>query len=168
MNFFVVNKQHPVSKCHRVANMLKILMITFAAFASAIPHAGRGHAHGHQLAHGIKHHVQVARAAGIAGRSISYDGSCGSWSGITCAKGFCCGYVMNVIVLLEVAFLADTCFSVPTAGVATLLNTAALAARLASVIAALDPRPRLPSNPSPAWWKRKASQQLQNRLLALP
>jgi hypothetical protein len=141
-------------------------MITFAAFASAIPHAGRGHAHGHQAAHGIKHHVQVAHAAAVAGRSISYDGSCGSWSGMTCAEGFCCGYVMNEIELLEGEFLADTCFSVSTAGVVTLLSTAALAAKLALVIAALDHRPRLPSNPSPAWWERKAFQQ-QNRLPAL-
>jgi len=72
-------------------NFFVILMITFAAFASAIPHAGRGHAHAHQLAHGIKHHVQVAHAGSIAGRSVSYDGSCGSWSGMTCAEGFCCG-----------------------------------------------------------------------------
>jgi hypothetical protein len=168
MNFFVVNKQHPVNKCHRVANILKILMITFAAFVSAIPHAGRGHAHGHQLAHGTKHHVQVAHAAGVAGRSISYDGSCGSWSGMTCAEGVCCGYVINEIVLPKVEFLADAYFSVPTAGVVTLPSTAVSAARLASVIAARDHRPRLPSNPSPAWWKREASQQLWNRLPALP
>jgi hypothetical protein len=149
-----------------MANMAQILMITFAAFVSAIPHAGRSHAHGHQLAHGIKHHVKVAHAAAVVGRSISYDGSCGSWSGMTCAEGFCCGYVTNEIVLLEVEFLANTCIPDPRAGVVTLLSTAALAVRLASVTAALDHRPRLTSNPSPAWWKRKAFLQ-QNRLPAL-
>jgi hypothetical protein len=101
MNLFVVNKQCSIDNIQRMANRIQILMITFAAFTSAIPHAGRGLAHGHQLAHGIKHHVQVAHGASIAGRSISYDGSCGSWSGMTCAEGFCCGYVMNEIVLLE-------------------------------------------------------------------
>jgi len=131
-------------------------MITFAAFASAIPHAGRGHAHAHQLAHGIKHHVQVAHAGSIAGRSVSYDGSCGSWSGMTCAEGFCCGYVMHEIGLVD-EILADTTLPVLTAGVVTLLSTAVLAARLALEIAVLDHRPRLTSNPNLAWWELKVS-----------
>lgn len=56
-------------------------MIALAAFASAAPMANehRGHAHKH-----------LARDS-IAGRSISRDGSCGSWSGASCAPGFCCG-----------------------------------------------------------------------------
>jgi hypothetical protein len=167
MNFFVVNKQHPINNTPRMANMTQILMTTFAAFVSAIPHAGRGLTHGHQLAHGLKHHVQVAHAAPIAERSISYDGSCGSWSGLTCAEGFCCGYVMIEIALLEVKLLADTYIPVPSGGVATLPSTAAWAARLALVIAALAHRPRPPSSLSPARWKRKAVQQQQNRLPAL-
>jgi hypothetical protein len=167
MNFFVVNKQRPIKNTPRMANMTQILMTTFAAFVSAIPHAGRGLTHGHQLAHGLKHHVQVAHAAPIAERSISYDGSCGSWSGLTCAEGFCCGYVMIEIALLEVRLLADTYIPVPSGGVATLPSTAAWAARLALVIAALAHRPRPPSSLSPARWKRKAIQQQQNRLPAL-
>jgi len=129
---------------------MQTVMIALAAFASAVPYAGRGHAHGHQL-HNINHHVQVAHDISIAGRSISYDGSCGSWSGATCPAGFCCGYVIGGVLLLELVILAETLhLIVPSAGVVTLPSTAASAARLDSVIAVLNLRPRLTSTPNPA------------------
>lgn len=28
----------------------------------------------------------------IAARDVTFDGSCGTWSGKTCAEGFCCRY----------------------------------------------------------------------------
>jgi hypothetical protein len=148
MNSFVVSKNTPSTAVVTWLTWLQTLMITFAAFASAVPHAKRGHPHGHQLAHGLKHH---AHAAPVAGRSISYDGSCGSWSGMTCAEGFCCGYVMNEVVHHDMKSSANAYSPVPTAGVVTLPSTAALAARLALVIAALEHHPRLTSILSPAW-----------------
>lgn len=64
-----------------------ISIVAFAASASASPHVS----HGHRASHS---HYQNARSyidGSIADRSISYDGSCGSWGGSSCPAGFCCG-----------------------------------------------------------------------------
>lgn len=62
-----------------------------AAIASAIPHAHRhAHAHHHE-ARDLEASPNVADLVPLAGRSVSYDGSCGSWGGHTCPAGSCCG-----------------------------------------------------------------------------
>lgn len=61
----------------------------FAAIASAVPHAHR-HAHSHH-ARDVQVTPRDAVVESLAGRSISYDGSCGSWSGLICPAGSCCG-----------------------------------------------------------------------------
>ena len=63
----------------------------FAAIASAVPHAHRhAHAH-HHKARDLEVLPGTADSAPLAGRSVSYDGSCGSWGGHTCPVGSCCG-----------------------------------------------------------------------------
>ncbi|KAK6436164.1 hypothetical protein LTR95_007643 [Oleoguttula sp. CCFEE 5521] len=70
----------------RVLTQQQITALAFAAFAQAIPHS-------HQQFHNrhLARNDQSSNLTPLAGRAVSYDGSCGSWSGATCPAGTCCG-----------------------------------------------------------------------------
>ncbi|QIW98851.1 hypothetical protein AMS68_004369 [Peltaster fructicola] len=62
-----------------------ILITAFAALVAAVPqhaeHIGKAQ---------IARSNQLLGLSDLAGRTISYDGSCGSWSGMTCPGTTCC------------------------------------------------------------------------------
>lgn len=67
----------------------QLTTIAFAALVNAMPQ----HSNHLAKAHVARSNMIFARtddAAPLAGRTVSFDGSCGSWSGYTCSAGNCC------------------------------------------------------------------------------
>ncbi|KAF2719125.1 hypothetical protein K431DRAFT_287008 [Polychaeton citri CBS 116435] len=68
--------------------MHSLNVLVLAALAAAVPFPSN-HQHAH-LHHRRIHDMAKRAAIPPLARSISTDGSCGSWSGSTCAPGYCC------------------------------------------------------------------------------